>query len=162
MKERIGSVVIENVEPQIDHGEYAVKRVAGESLDVRADIFKEGHDVLAAVIRWRQVSPVTEASSEWQEAPLRPLVNDRWAGSFPLINIGRYAFTIEAWPDLFRSWVSEISRKIGAGRSVASELLEGAGLLKAAAERAKKVNERDAVRLREVERAVLQGPPTWR
>ena len=57
MTERIGSMVIEGVEPELDGGRYPVKRVVGETVAVRADIFKEGHDILAAVVRWHQVSP---------------------------------------------------------------------------------------------------------
>ncbi len=158
MKQRIGSVVIEGVEPQVDDGRHPVKRVVGESVAVQADIFKEGHDVLAAVVRWRQVSPVAPSATEWQEAPLHPVSNDRWAGAFPLEKVGRYAFTVEAWPDLFRSWTSELSRKVGAGRSVASELLEGAALLRSAADRAQKVNPQHAARLKELAQALEQGP----
>ena len=57
MPERRGSTVIENVQPQLDGGRYPVARLAGEPLRVTADIFKEGHDELAAVVRWRQLTP---------------------------------------------------------------------------------------------------------
>jgi len=42
-------VIIEAIEPCIDGGRYPVKRVIGQELPVSADIFKDGHDVLAAV-----------------------------------------------------------------------------------------------------------------
>ncbi|HEY1335019.1 MAG TPA: maltotransferase domain-containing protein, partial [Myxococcaceae bacterium] len=51
---RAASMVIEAVTPELDGGRSAVKRIAGEPLHVEADIFKEGHDVLAAVVWWRQ------------------------------------------------------------------------------------------------------------
>ncbi|MBV8900093.1 MAG: DUF3416 domain-containing protein, partial [Verrucomicrobia bacterium] len=47
------TVVIENIQPSIEGGRYPVKRVAGESLMISADILKEGHDVTAAVLKWR-------------------------------------------------------------------------------------------------------------
>ena len=42
MSERIGSIVIEAVEPELDAGRYAVKRVVGETVSVQADVFNEG------------------------------------------------------------------------------------------------------------------------
>ncbi|ATB33522.1 alpha-1,4-glucan--maltose-1-phosphate maltosyltransferase [Melittangium boletus] len=135
--ERIGSTVIENVRPQLDAGRWPVKRVEGESLTVQADIFKEGHDVLVAVVRWRQSVPRSQAT-EWAEVPMSsPKGNDLWEGSFPLTSNGRYEYTVEAWPDFFATWVTEIKRKVDVGRDVRSELLEGAAMLRAHAERAR-------------------------
>lgn len=57
-----------------------------------ADIFKEGHDVISAVVKWRQVG-----QSDWQETALTPLVNDRWQGTFPVTAMGAWEFTVEAW-----------------------------------------------------------------
>src|SRR5947209_3281266 len=140
MTERRGSIVIEGVSPELDGGRHRVKRVAGDKLRIEADVFKEGHDVLAAVIRWRPLTP--KASSEWNETPMQPLGNDRWAGEIALAENGRYAYTIEAWPDLYRTWVSEVQRKLAAGRDVQSELLEGKALLEGAAERADRAQAR--------------------
>jgi starch synthase (maltosyl-transferring) len=98
MAQRIGSMVIEGVEPELDCGRHAVKRVVGDSFRVRADIFKEGHDVVAAVVRWRQIGPLAQASPEWNETAMRPLGNDRFGSEFPLARNGGYAYTIEAWP----------------------------------------------------------------
>ncbi len=42
------TAVIENLQPLIDGGRYPVKRVVGEDLVVEADVFKDGHDVVAA------------------------------------------------------------------------------------------------------------------
>jgi starch synthase (maltosyl-transferring) len=48
-------VIIENVYPELDCGRYSVKREVGDRFEVWADIFKEGHDALAAVLRCRRV-----------------------------------------------------------------------------------------------------------
>jgi starch synthase (maltosyl-transferring) len=154
MSPRIGSVVIESVEPQLDAGKFAVKRLAGESVVARADIFKEGHDVLAAVLRWRQIAPLSSADREWNEVAMNALGNDRFEAEFPLKHIGRYAFTIEAWPDAFRTWISELERKLAAGRQVQSELIEGAALLHAAGSRAPEQSA-DARRLLAAEQVLL-------
>ncbi|QRO02224.1 alpha-1,4-glucan--maltose-1-phosphate maltosyltransferase [Archangium violaceum] len=153
MSERIGSTVIENVRPELDAGRWAVKRVEGESLKVQADIFKEGHDILVAVVRWRQSAP-KEQATEWAETPMVSKGNDLWEGEFLLARNGRYEFTVEAWPDLYATWVTEVKRKVDVGRDVRSELLEGAAMLRAHAERAQKAGSPDEAR-RMVEAATL-------
>jgi starch synthase (maltosyl-transferring) len=47
------TAVIENIQPLIDGGRYPIKRAVGEDLVVEADIFKDGHDVVAAILKWR-------------------------------------------------------------------------------------------------------------
>jgi len=115
MAGRIGSTVIENVQPQIDCGRHPVKSAVGEPVRVTADVFKEGHDELVVVLRWRQLTP---SQTEMREVAMRPLGNDAWEGRFPLFDNGLYAYTVEAWPDLFRSWAGELKRKVDAGREV--------------------------------------------
>jgi len=157
MPARQGSILIENLQPQIDCGRYPVKRAAGETVRVTADVLKEGHDELAVVLRWRQLTP---KAAEAREATMRPSGNDAWEGEFPLFENGLYAFEVEAWPDAFRTWAQELSRKIEARRDLSSELLEGAQLLRAAAERAAAAGPAgafDAERLREGEKALLAG-----
>jgi starch synthase (maltosyl-transferring) len=157
MTSRIGSIIIEGVSPEVDGGRHPVKRVVGESLTVEADIFKEGHDVLVAVVRFRQLTPKGQATG-WSERAMKALGNDRWQATFPLPRNGRYAYTVEAWPDLFATWVSELQRKVAVGRDVKSELLEGAQLLQGAAERARKVLASDAQRLLDAAGVLGQGP----
>ena len=70
------SAVIENLQPLIDGGRYPIKRVTGEDLMVEADIFKEGHDVVAAALKWRMVG-----ESRWHETPMKLIDNDRWRGA---------------------------------------------------------------------------------
>ncbi len=70
-----GTVIVENISPQLDGGRYPIKRAIGHDLAVEADIFKEGHDVVSAMLKWRRVG-----ESTWLETPMAPLVNDRWRG----------------------------------------------------------------------------------
>jgi len=49
-----GRVIIEGVEPEIDDGRFPIKRSVGESVAVEADIFTDGHDVLSAILLYRQ------------------------------------------------------------------------------------------------------------
>ena len=159
MAEPTGSIVIEAVEPELDGtGRFAIKRIVGESVVVQADVFKEGHDILVAVLQWRHVAPAASTDGKWSEAPMQPLGNDRFSAEFPLSHLGRYAYTIEAWSDAFRTWVSELERKVAAGHSVRSELVEGAALLRQAALRAS-AQSPDAKRLLAAEQALLAGTP---
>ena len=151
---RVGSILIENVQPQLEGGRYPVKRVVGDLVRVTADVLKEGHDDLAVVLRWRQLTP---QASEPKEAPLRPLGNDAWEGQFPVVENGLYSYVIEAWPDSFRTWARELERKLQPGRDPRSELTEGALLLRGAAERAEVLGLRavaDAARLRDAAEAL--------
>ena len=78
------TVVIENIAPAVDGGRYAIKREVGTELEVSADIFKEGHDVLVAYLKFRR------GDEPWRETPMRHVDNDRWAGAFSLDEEGRY------------------------------------------------------------------------
>ena len=118
-------VVIEAVTPAIDGGRYPIKRTLGNDIDVGANIFKDGHDLLAARI---VVLPPNEAT--WQSFPLTYRYEpDRWYGAFRAERLGRYRWAVEAWPDHFGTFRSELQKRIAAGQDVKSELLAGAALL---------------------------------
>ena len=61
-------VIIEGVTPQVDGGRFPVKRTAGEELTVSADVTADGHEVLAAVVRYRPAD-----ATEWAEAAMTPV-----------------------------------------------------------------------------------------
>ncbi len=124
-------VVVENVSPEIDGGRYAIKRTAGETVAVEADIFGDGHDVLSAVIRFRHA-----ADSAWTEAPLEPVANDRWRGSFRVTRLGTYYYTIAGWVNHFQSWRRDLEKKFASDTDVSLELLGGRGFIEAALARA--------------------------
>ena len=124
-------ITIEGVTPEVDAGRFAAKRVVGRPCEVGADIFKDGHDLLRARVRYR--APGADA---WSYAPLAyDAAADRWSGSFPLDAIGRWSFTVEAWTDQFGSWRSRVEKKSAAGQHVDVELLEGAELVDRATRR---------------------------
>lgn len=125
-------ILIEGVTPQIDCGRFPVKREVGDVLEVGADIFKDGHDKIAAALLYRD-----EGATRWHETPMQAIDgNDRWAGRFKLEKTGRCQYTIEAWVDHFESWRHDITKKREAGQAVAVEVVEGQGLVKAALQRA--------------------------
>ena len=121
------SVVIENVAPTVDGGRYPIKREVGDPVEVTADVFKEGHDVLAVFLKYRRAD-----EAGWREVPMRFVDNDRWAGTFTVDDNARYLYTIEALSDPFRSWLADLGKRVAAGQDVQSELLEGVALVQAA------------------------------
>ncbi len=125
-------VVIENVSPEIDGGRFPVKRTVGEKVTVTADIHTDGHDLIAAVLLYKN-----HGDAAWRETPLRELGNDRWAGSFPVTSLGRAIYTVTAWVDRFGSWRRDLDKKAEAGQDVRVDLLVGAMLVEEAAARAK-------------------------
>jgi starch synthase (maltosyl-transferring) len=130
-------VVIEGVSPEIDCGRFPVKRVLGESVTVEADAFTDGHDVLSVVLLHRPEVPGT--SGNWMETPMEPLGNDRFRGSFPVLELGRHEYTVEAWIDRFGSWRRDLEKRVAARQKpdeLAVDLRIGAGLLREAAKRA--------------------------
>jgi starch synthase (maltosyl-transferring) len=117
-------IIIEAVSPAVDGGRYPAKRVVGEPCIVEADIFRDGHQVVRAMLQWRR-----KADEEFEEAPMALLENDRWRGMFVPSENARYLFTIEAWTDRYASWLGDFAKKVGANRDVASDFLEGLALL---------------------------------
>ena len=125
------SILIEHVSPELDCGRYPVKREVGDVLQVSADIFKEGHDRIAAVVRYRRWN-----DADWLEAEMHHVDNDRWSGSFLLPENTRYCYTVQAFPDIFGTWREGLEKKAEAGQDVSSELLEGLAVITEAMERA--------------------------
>ncbi len=122
-------VVIEHVTPSVDAGRHPIKRLVGDRLEVEADVYKDGHDLLGARIAYRG-----PGEREWRYALLRYRYEaDRWFGAFELDRIGRWRYAVEAWPDPWRTWREDLRKRIDVGQDVASELLEGAALLRRAA-----------------------------
>ncbi len=145
------SAVIENLQPLIDDGRYPVKRVVGEDLVVEADIFRDGHDVVAAVLKWRVLG-----KRAWRETPMIFVDNDRWRGACTLYDNAIHEYTVEAWTDTFRSWQREFAAKFEGGISaLRSEAMEGVALVRAAARRAQ--NLADAARLLEFAEQISTG-----
>jgi len=145
------SVVIENLQPLIDGGRYPIKRIVGEDLVVEADIFKDGHDVVAAILKWRVLG-----KRAWRETPMNFVDNDRWRGICTLYDEDIHEYTVEAWTDAFRSWQEEFAKKFEAGISdLRSEALEGAAVVEAAARRAR--DRADRKRLLEFSQQISTG-----
>jgi starch synthase (maltosyl-transferring) len=137
--ERFPSVVIENLAPLLDGGRYPLKRIVDQELAVSADIFKDGHDLVAAVLKWRPMGAPT-----WWETPMSPSANDRWSGVAHFVDNAEYELTIAAWGDEFGSWHVEYEKKFSAGiTELATEIEEGAILIEKTASRAARKTDKE-------------------
>ena len=116
--------IIEDVYPLVDGGRYPAKRIAGEPVDLWCDLYRDGHDVIAAALLWRK-----EGEAKWRREPLRFFENDRWHAQLVAAEPGRYTFCIEAWTDSFGTWRRDFTLKRDAGQNVELELQEGLELL---------------------------------
>jgi starch synthase (maltosyl-transferring) len=125
-------IVIEAVKPEIDGGRFPAKRAVGEEVIVEADAFLEGADSLDAELLYRH-----ESEKRWTQAPMKPLVNDRFRGAFTVTRLGRYYYTLRAWPAPFESWRKFVQKKLEAGQDISLELPTGVSLVRQCAARAK-------------------------
>jgi starch synthase (maltosyl-transferring) len=125
-------LAVENLSPAVDAGAFPVKAIAGELLSVEADIVFDGHEKIAAALRYQ-----LPGDKNWQEVPMAPLGNDRWQATLPLEKLGRHTYVVIAWRDRFETFRDELAKKSAAGVNVTLELIEGEALLREAAQRRK-------------------------
>ena len=124
------AIAIEQVQPELDGGQWPIKRVVGDSIEVSANIFKEGHDLLQARVIYQALD-----ESGWHEQLMRPVGNDRWAGQFSVDRNARFVYSVLAFTDVYGSWRADLQKRLAAAQDVHSELLEGLRLVEQAAAR---------------------------
>ncbi len=118
-------VVIDFVSPKINNGEFFIKRVVNEIINVDAHVIADGHDVIAASVLYKH-----ESASKWQEVRMQPTFNNEWKAALTVEKQGFYTYKVEGWVDYALNWQHGIERKIDDHQQVNSELLEGIAFLK--------------------------------
>lgn len=146
-------ITIEHVSPQIDAGRYAVKREVGDTMDVVCSIFKDGHDLIKAVILCRLAD-----SNEWWETPMTEVNHGlaQWYGQLWFGTNARYIYTIEAWVDEYGTWLDGTTKKLEAGQDISLELVEGADMVRKTVERLKTIKDVRDEDARKADLALLQ------
>jgi starch synthase (maltosyl-transferring) len=125
LRKPLPRIRVEQVRPQLDCGRFPVKCTLGERVQVSATLIRDGHEVLGASVLYRGPGKRRFAS-----APLEPVGNDVFAGSFEVTDCGRWDYLIEAWSDPAATWRDELRRKVEAGqKDLTGELAEGELLL---------------------------------
>jgi starch synthase (maltosyl-transferring) len=122
--------VISDVEPVIDCGRRPAKAVVGETFEVSATVFREGHEVPGAGVVLR--------GPDGQRQPLARMHEilpglDRYAAEVAPDAAGRWRFHVEAWGDPIGHWRHDAGIKVPRGLDVELMLAEGAILFDRAA-----------------------------
>jgi starch synthase (maltosyl-transferring) len=129
----IGRVVIEEIRPQVDCGQWPARAVAGETVPVQATIFRDGHTVeVAAAVR---VSPPGQRQDQRVRMTEVNHGLHRFQAEVTVPTTGMWSFSVEAWTDELATWLRGTGAKLDAGRDVELELEEGAQLLEREAAR---------------------------
>ncbi len=115
-------VVIEQVSPQIDCGRHAAKRIVGDTVQITAVIYTDGHDHVDARLLYKRGEERT-----WRSAPFRELGNDIWAAEFVADTIGPWCYTVQAWVDHFGTWVYDLHKRLDAQDQPAAAIEQTGG-----------------------------------
>ncbi|WP_399881405.1 alpha-1,4-glucan--maltose-1-phosphate maltosyltransferase [Streptomyces sp. BBFR51] len=126
----IGRIPVRDVHPVVEYGRLPAKAVAGETFEVTATVFREGHDAVAAnvVLKDPEGRP-----GPW--TPMRELApgSDRWGAEVTPGAPGHWTYRVEAWSDPVATWQRHARIKIPAGIDAGLVLEEGAELYRRAA-----------------------------
>ncbi|MGW3655269.1 alpha-1,4-glucan--maltose-1-phosphate maltosyltransferase [Streptomyces sp. NPDC005151] len=138
----IGRIPVLDVRPLVDCGRRPAKAVAGETFQVTATVFGEGHEAVAANAVLRDPSG---RPGPW--TPMRELApgTDRWGADVTPDSEGHWTYTVEAWSDPVTTWRQHAQIKIPAGIDTGLVLAEGAELYERAAGGVPKQDGREAV-----------------
>jgi starch synthase (maltosyl-transferring) len=126
----IGRIPVLDVQPLVDCGRRAAKAVTGETFQVSATVFREGHDAVGANVVLRDPAG---RSGPW--TPMRELApgTDRWGAEVTPDVEGRWTYTVEAWGDPVATWRQHARITVPAGVDTELVFAEGARLLERAA-----------------------------
>jgi starch synthase (maltosyl-transferring) len=123
-----GRIPILDVSPIVECGRYPAKAVVGETFDVTATVFREGHDAVAATAVLRN-----PAGQDHQRVRMHGIAEDRWAASLTPDSEGDWSFLIEGWADPINTWRHTAHIKVDAAQDVDLVFMEGADLIERAA-----------------------------
>jgi starch synthase (maltosyl-transferring) len=126
----IGRIPILDVQPVLECGRRPAKAVTGETFEVSATIFREGHEMLGAGVVLR--------SPDGGRQPLVGMTEvapgtDRYAAQVTPGGEGRWRFQVEAWGDPIAHWRHDAAIKVPRGLDVGLMMTEGAILFERAA-----------------------------
>ncbi|MFI8088559.1 maltotransferase domain-containing protein, partial [Streptomyces sp. NPDC086080] len=126
----VGRIPVLDVRPMVRQGRRPAKAVTGETFEISATVFREGHDAVAADVVLRD--------PEGRPGPFTPMRElapgtDRWGATVTAGKPGLWTYTVEAWGDPVTTWRHHAEIKIPAGMDTGIVLEEGARLYERAA-----------------------------
>ncbi len=116
-------LVVQDVRPATPHG-YPAKALVGDTVPVSANVFRDGHDVIAAQVELRRGDLVV------CRARLEHLGNDEWRGPVRATEPGPHQLVVMAWTDRYATWAHKAAVKLAARQDVSVEIAEGLVLLR--------------------------------
>jgi starch synthase (maltosyl-transferring) len=126
----IGRIPIVDVQPVVARGERSARAVTGESFEVSATVFREGHEMLGtgAILR-------DPDGGRRPPALMRELApgSDRYGAEVTVTSDGLWHFAVEAWGDPLARWRHDAAIKVPLGQDVERTLGDGALLFERAA-----------------------------
>ncbi|MEU9174379.1 maltotransferase domain-containing protein, partial [Streptomyces sp. NPDC048420] len=139
----VGRIPVLDVRPVVQHGRRPAKAVTGETFEISATVFREGHDAVAANVVLKD--PEGRAGP-W--TPMRELApgTDRWGADVTVGAPGQWTFTVEAWGDPVTTWRHHAQIKIPAGIDTELVLEDGARLYERATDGVPKKGKRQVLR----------------
>ncbi|GGO05038.1 alpha-1,4-glucan:maltose-1-phosphate maltosyltransferase 2 [Microbispora rosea subsp. aerata] len=126
----IGRIPIQDIQPVVDCGQWPAKAAAGETFEISATVFREGHDAVAA-----GVVLIDPSGKPGRMLPMREIApgTDRWSVEVSLPTEGLWQFRVEAWSDPIATWMHDAGIKIPRGMDADLMCEEGARLFERAA-----------------------------
>jgi len=128
----IGRIPILDVQPAVDCGSRPAKAVTGETFEVTATVFRDGHGLIGVGVVLRD--PERHSNPPLRMSELAPGM-DRYGADVTVTGEGLWRFHVEAWSDPIASWHHNAAIKIPAGQDIELMLTEGALLFERAARR---------------------------
>ncbi|CAN5442113.1 hypothetical protein BH24ACT9_BH24ACT9_07620 [soil metagenome] len=136
---------IADVAPSVSCRAYSARAVVGEWIPITANVFGEGHDLVAATVVWTapKSGPAKGAGGK-QPRQTKQMVRmqpdgaepDSWICLVTPATEGLWSFVVEGWRDPWATWVHDMHAKLGAGQDaaeLANDLETGARILDRAA-----------------------------
>ncbi|QKG20359.1 alpha-1,4-glucan--maltose-1-phosphate maltosyltransferase [Actinomadura verrucosospora] len=126
----LGRIPVLDVAPVVGEGRWPAKAVVGETVEVSATVFREGHEMLGAAVVLRGPDGTVRPGERMSEVGVGL---DRWAALVTPDRMGEWSFRIEAWGDPIAHWWHDAQIKIPRGQDAELMLAEGAALFTRAA-----------------------------
>lgn len=126
---RIMRIPATEIFPVVENGRWAAKATEYEAFPVRATVFREGHDALAA-----EAVLITPEGDEFQRIRMVDTAPglDRYEAWLQATYPGDWSFRIDTWADPYATWAHDAAVKIAAETDVELMLEEGARLFERA------------------------------
>ena len=117
-------IAIDRIEPDVDAGRFAVKRIIHRPITIRADIVCDGDDELSCSLHIRPPN-----TALWTTLPLTSVGNDRWESEFIPDQLGIWEFTVSGRVDYFKTWHRDLVRRNDHGEDLQGEFAEGCRMI---------------------------------